>query len=143
MRLHYQRNPIDWIVDRLGIRREQIDWELLPQYAGHAWDGTRNPFRVMFEAIADEKWVGIESGTGLSKTFLGACTVLWFLEAFEDALVVTTAPKEKQLSLNIWKEIGRLHAKFGRGKLLSGMLRMNPPSDDWMATAFTAGVRAE
>ena len=145
-RIYYQTHPIDWIVDRLRIRREMIDWELLPQYRRHRWDGTPNPFKVLFDSLVKKKWVAIEGATGTSKTFYAACAKLWFLENFEDSMVVTTAPKKDQLELHIWKETSRLYPRFGRGKLMTLELRMAPdlPGDQgWKAIGFVAGVKAE
>jgi hypothetical protein len=72
-----------------------------------------------------------------------AALCLWFLENFEDSMVVTTAPKERQLEINIWQEIQKFYPKFNRGLLQSLQLKMDPPKDTWVMTAFVAGVRAE
>jgi hypothetical protein len=142
-RAKYQADPEGWIVDCLGVRRETLDWELLPEYKGHRWDGTRNPVKKTLQTLASGRWCAIEGATGTSKTFLAACITLWFLKNFDDSLVITTAPKEQQLSLHLWKEIGRLYPRFGHGELTKLMLRMNPPSNEWGAFGFVAGVRAE
>jgi len=138
----YQKNPLDYFHEKLGIRKETIDWSLIPEYDGHVWDGTPNPFMKILECLVANKWVGVESGTGTGKTFNAALIVLWFLECFPNSLVVTTAPKEKQLLLHVWKEIGKLHDTFGRGDLRKLALRMNPGRDDWVAVGFVAGVKA-
>jgi hypothetical protein len=142
-RERWQRHPIDYCVERLGVKRESLDWALLPAYQGHRWDGTENPIAWMFECLATNRWAAVEGATGTSKTFAAACATFWFLECFDDSVVITTAPKAQQLSLHIWKEIGKMYPRFARGELLQGMLRMNPPRDDWEAVAFVAGVRAE
>jgi phage terminase large subunit len=120
-----------------------IDWELHPQYKDHAWDGTVNPIKLMFESLAENKWVAVEGATGTSKTFFAACIVLWFLECFENSLVFTTAPREKQLTLNIWKEVGKRFPAFGRGKLTKLQLQMIQDSNEWAAHGFVSGVGAE
>lgn len=139
---HYRSNPLDYIVERLGIRRETLDWLLLPEYSTHRWDGTENPFVRILKGLVNNRWVGVESGTGTGKTMIGACIVLWFLECFENSLVVTTAPKRDQLALHIWREINRLHSRFNKGELLSLKLKMNENSEDWLAVGFVAGVKA-
>ena len=144
--VYYQKHPLDWVVDRLRVPRETMDWELYPGYEKHHWDGTRNPIKLMLESLALRQWVGVEGATGVSKTFFAACAALWFLECFENAMVVTTAPKKDQLELHIWKEIARLWPKFGRGKLMTQELRMNsemPGDQGWKAIGFVAGVKAE
>ncbi len=140
---YYRTNPLDYIVERLGIKKETLDWLLLTEYKKHRWDGTINPFIKIMNALVNHRWVGVESGTGTGKTMFGACIVLWFLECFENSLVVTTAPKRDQLSLHIWREINRLYSKFNRGELLSLKLKMKEESDDWLAVGFVAGVKAD
>lgn len=77
-------------------------------------------------------------------TYLGAAILLWFLECFKNSIVNTTAPKQDQLSQHIWKEVGILFPKFGRGELMQTMkLRMIPGDERWAASAFVAGVSAK
>ncbi|MBN8545796.1 MAG: hypothetical protein J0L60_06650 [Ignavibacteria bacterium] len=138
----YQKDPLAYFEERLGIRRETIDWSLIPEYEGHKWDGTPNPFKAVADALVNNRWVGVESATGTGKTHFGALVVFWFLECFENSIVVTTAPKQDQLMLHIWKEISKLYPKFGKGEYTSLKLRMNPRQDDWLAVGFVAGVKA-
>ena len=48
-------------------------------YDGNEWDGSVDPLSEVLEALARGEDVGVESGTGTGKTFLGAAIVLWFL----------------------------------------------------------------
>src|SRR5690606_34393261 len=137
------------IVDRLGIPEHTLRWSLLPAYRDHEWDGTPDPLAAVLEALAAGRNVGVESATGTGKTFLGACVVLWFLACWEDSIVVTAAPKEAQLKLHIWKEVGRLWPRFQRlfpeAVLIDGKVRMRDSVEDretWAATAFVCGVGA-
>lgn len=144
---HYRNNPLDYFVERLGVRAETIDWSLNPGYREHVWDGTENPFMKMLNGLINYSWVGIESGKGTGKTFIAACVVLWFLECFENSIVVTTAPKKEQLTLHVWKEMGELFKKFGKGYLDTLTLRMRidehgKKSYKWSAVGFVAGVDA-
>lgn len=140
----YQKNPLQWISDRLGVSKETILWSLNPGYENHKWDGTPDPlYKILLCLSEGIRRIGVESATGTGKTFLAACIVLWFLECFEGSLVVTSAPKQDQLSLHIWKEIGKLHSRFNRGDLTTLKLRMNPGRDDWIAVGFVAGVKAD
>jgi len=93
--------------------------------------------------LAAGHWVAVESGTNVGKTFLGACILFWFLECFENSIVVTTAPKREQLQLHIWKEVGKLYPRFNKGTLGMLKLRMNELRDDWLAVGFVAGIRAD
>ena len=139
---HYQTHPLDYMVERLGVKKEQFAWSNLSNYNNHQWDGTEDPFVKILQHLVDWNWVGVESAKGVGKTFFAACLVYWFLESFENSLVVTTAPKKDQLTLHVWKELGRLHTKFGRGDLTTLKLRMNPGFDDWVAVGYVAGVEA-
>lgn len=140
---YYQKNPIDYLVDILKVPKEFIEWSLLKGYADHVWDGDKDPLLKMLEAINAGKWIRIEGGTGTSKTFTLARIVLWFLDCFDNSLVVTVAPKEKQLELHIWKEIGKIHPQFGKGELTKLRLRMREDCPGWEAVGFVAGVSAE
>lgn len=140
---YYQQNPLDYFVERLGYRYETLVWSSNPGYDKHRWDGTKDPFVKILESINNNRWVGVESATSTGKTKFGAGLVLWFLECFENSLVVTTAPKEDQLKLHIWRELGRMFPKFGRGYLNNLKLKMRNDSDDWLAVGFVAGVAAD
>jgi hypothetical protein len=147
--VEYQRRPIDWMVDKLGIRREHIVWsEIGGPYETHKWDGTQDPLKEALEALANWEWVGVEAGTGVSKTWtLAAAGSLWFLACFEDSIVVSLAPKEKQLTMNMWKELHEhwpaFQRHFPQAKLQTLKIRMRGGLDEkWAATGFAAGVGA-
>lgn len=145
----YRLDPVTWAGDVLGIPANTIRWSLNEGYDRHKWDGTPDPLALIAESLAQGMDVGVESGTGTGKTFEGGWLVLWFLACFRDSIVVTTAPKEQQLSLHIWKEIGRLWPKFRerypQAELLDLKVRMKPDADDketWAAVGFACGVDA-
>lgn len=104
--VEYQRDPIGWARDILGIPEHYLRWSLNPGYAHHTWDGAADPIATIAEAIAAGKNVGVESGTGTGKTHLGGWLCPWFLVCFPNAIVPTLAPKEDQLTLHLWKEMG-------------------------------------
>ena len=93
-------------------------------YEGHRWDGDKDPLAEVWRGLAqartdiDEgrsptyRFFGIESATGTSKTYALARIVLWFLDCYPDSLIVTTAPKQDQLKLNLWSELSLLFPKF-------------------------------
>ena len=147
----YQEDPVGWIRDKLKVPEHTLRWTLNKGYGAHEWDGTVDPLSEVLEALARHEDVGVESGTGTGKTFLGAAVVLWFLACFEDSIVVTAAPKLAQLTKHIWKEIGVLwphfQHHFPHAQLLSsGVIRMRPAIEDresWAATAFGCGVGAD
>jgi hypothetical protein len=143
----YQPDPLGFCADVLAVKRETLVWSLNGYGEDYKWDGTPDPIAAVFYAIRDGKRViGVESATTTGKTFLGACVVLWFLACFKNATVVTVAPKEKQLELHIWKEIGKLwpgfHARFPQAEMTHLRIRMVSGSDAWAAHGFIAGVAA-
>lgn len=150
--------PIVWAAERMGIDPATLVWSMQPEYAGHKWDGTKDPFVEVAAALARWQNVGVESATGTGKTFFGAVCVLWFLDCYPPyqdihgadkpgGLVVTTAPKEDQLKLHIWKEIRQLWPKFQKlhpGAQLSHLrIQMRPRDDAWAAHGFACGVGAD
>jgi phage terminase large subunit len=138
----WRADPISYLQERLGIPRSSIVWSENKGYENHKWDGDKDPLATALQALADWKWVAIQSATGTGKTYLVAAVVLWFLECWENALVGTIAPKADQLKLHAWREIGRLYDEFGWGELQTLELRMKPGKQDWSAVGFVAGVKA-
>lgn len=148
--VEYQKRPVEWIVEKLGVPEKTLRWSLNDGYPDHKWDGDKDPIVLILEALARGEDVGVESATGVGKTFIAACIVLWFLACFEDAIVITAAPKEDQLLLHVWKEIGNLWDRFQRwfpqAELSQGKVRMRPMDsgkEKWAATAFVCGVGAD
>lgn len=150
--VEYQRRPIDWMVEQLGVPRETLIWSLHEAYETHRWDGDVDPFVQMAEALAcyDEngvRAVACESGTTTGKTVFLAFVILWFLACFDNALVVTVAPKEDQLRFHVWKQITaywpRFQLLFPGAKKDTLRIQMVPGSDVWGAIGFVAGVKAD
>lgn len=143
----YQRSPIRWMVERLGIPERTLRWSMNPGYERHVWDGTPDPLVVICDSLAAWQNVGVESATGTQKTFTAAAIMYWFLDCFEDSIVTTMAPREKQLELHLWKEARRLWPRFKRlrpdafWKYLS--VQMEKGSEVWAAQGVGVGVRAE
>lgn len=145
----YQRRPVDWLEHVLGFEREHIEWTRYPEYADHRWDGTPDPLVKALTALANWQWCAVEAGTATSKTYtLGAGGMLWFLAAFENARVVTVAPKEDQLTRNLWKEVSELWPRFARyfpdATQQHLNIRMRGGIDEnWAAVGMVAGVGAD
>lgn len=145
----YQKRPLDWIVTYLGVPENTIRWSMNPGYENHSWDGDPDPLVTALQGLADWRDVGIESATGTGKTYIAACITYWFLACFENSIVITAAPTEKMLHLQIWKEIGGLWLQFKRhfpaAEIFNGKIRMKPAEGEkekWAATAFVCGVGA-
>jgi len=161
-RKFYQMNPMEWIVDVLGVKRDTIKWSLFPQYKEKGyidengnytdkWDGTPDPIFTTMDSLAKWKNVALESSTATGKSFIAACLVLWFLDCFpEDTLVYTIAPRKQQLE-NIWKHIEDLFGKFKERWpdaqiMASKEIRMRGKHSEqkgsWKAEGFIAEVQA-
>jgi phage terminase large subunit len=161
----YQRDPVAWAVERLGITEPTIRWSMNPGYSKKdwtrpgeyrptaRWDGDVDPLVKIATALVRSESVAVESATGTGKTFWGAVLALWFLDVFRPtqpdgpgAIVITAAPKEQQLTLHIWKEIGALWSRFQllnpAAELTQLRIRMRPGRADWGAVGFVAGVGA-
>lgn len=144
--VQYQRDPVGFFRDVLGIPEHTIRWSLNPGYDKHRWDGTPDPLVVVAEALADWKNVGVESGTGTGKSFELAALILWFVACWDGARVFTFAPKEDQLRLYSWAEIRkmwpRFKARFPSAELTDLRIRMIPGSDEWGAWGWPVQVRS-
>jgi hypothetical protein len=56
-------------------------------------------------AVKKNREVAVRSCHGAGKTFVSACLVHWFLTAFPDSIVITTAPTNRQVKEVLWREI--------------------------------------
>lgn len=144
----YATDPIGWAVEKLGIPEHTIRWSLNPGYGAHQWDGDPDPIALLAEALRDWQSVGCESGTGTGKSFTMAWLILWFLACWEGARAFTFAPKEDQLRLYIWTEIGKLwptfQAHFPTATLTDLCIRIRGGTDDsWGARGYAVGIKAD
>jgi hypothetical protein len=146
----WRKDPVGWAEARLGVDPRTLRWSLYGgAYETHLWDGDTDPLATALEALAAGKWVGLESGKGTGKTFgLAAIASLWFLENFlPDPTVVSLAPKEKQLELHMWKQIGRFMARFRASHPVAELKRLHlqmrsdedPEKASWNAWGYAAG----
>jgi phage terminase large subunit len=144
--VEYQKDPIGWIVEKLGIPERTLRWSMNPGYVAHQWDGTKDPLVEIGEALAAWQDVAVESGTGTGKSFFVACICLWFLACHPNARVYSYAPKEDQLRLYMWTEIRhlwpRFKALFPTARLTDLRIRMDGESDKWGAFGYSVQIRA-
>lgn len=148
--LYYRANPVAWLKDRFGEDAKTAQWDLWPGYEGHDWDGTPNPFLAAWQGLSEGYNVGIESATSTGKTYMLARIVYWFLDCFENPLVVTCAPKRDQLKLLLWSEISRSWENFRKTRPHALLNSLNLKKDlthpsffgSAEAVGFVAGVGA-
>ena len=149
----WRSQPLVWLEERFGEKATDFQWSAFcKQYMTHVWDGDVDPIANAWKDIANKKWVSVKAATGTSKTYWLARLVYWFLDCYEDGLVVTTAPAETQLKINLWGEISKSFDKFQKIRPYAYMTSLglkpefhNPDIPYWnsyMATGLVAGVKA-
>ena len=85
--------------------------------------------REILNAVANNRKVAVRSCNGAGKTFTAAITTLWWLISYDNAIVITTAPSERQVKELLWREIRRLympHRETIGGKLTRTRLDFSP-----------------
>lgn len=65
----------------------------------------------IIEAVRDFREVSVKSCNGSGKTYTAASIVHWWLMAFEDSVVITTAPTFRQVKELLWREIRAVNTK--------------------------------
>lgn len=150
--VEYQRDPVRFAVEKLGMPEHTLRWSMNPGYENHVWDGTPDPIVAMADALANYEDVGAESGTGLGKSHALGWLSLWFLASWGGARVFSYAAKEDQLDLYAWNEIRKLWPRFRRlfpmARLYKSLrIRMDGAEDEgelagWGADGRTVGVGA-
>lgn len=155
----YRRNPLFWLEDRFGEDPKGFKWSMWgDEYDTHDWDGDVNPISEAWLSVARGDWTGIHSATSTGKTYTLARIVLWYLDVYEDSLVVTSAPKESQLKLHLWAEISKIFGKFKKIRPYSELYALRLVVDSrefdknadeeslaksWQAVGFVAGAGAD
>lgn len=65
----------------------------------------------ILHALRDNDYVAVRSCNGSGKTYTAALATLWWLMAHDEAIVITTAPSERQVKQLLWREIRSLYNK--------------------------------
>lgn len=102
-----QSSEQDWSQDPVGYVREVLHVE--------PWEKQRQ----ILEAVRDHRRVAVRSCHHSGKTWCAAAIVHWFCRSFDPALVITTAPTDRQMRKLLWYEISR----HQQGANLSGRLQ--------------------
>ena len=113
-----REDPVFFLTDVLGVE----PWEKQEQ---------------IIESVRDNANTCVASGHGVGKTFVSACTTLWYLCCHYQSRVITTAPTNRQVESILWAEIWNLY-KNSRvplgGKLLKTSLNME---EKWFALGLS------
>lgn len=94
----------------------------------------------ILNALRDHDYVAVRSCNGSGKTFVGALALIWWLLVHDEAVVITTAPTERQVKEVFWREVRALRRKARHivtGKMGVNRLEM---SDKRFAFGFTTNI---
>ena len=83
----------------------------------------------ILNAVSNNQQVAVRSCNGAGKTFTAAIATLWWLMSYDNAIVITTAPSERQVKELLWREIRQLympHRETIGGKLTRTRLDFAP-----------------
>jgi hypothetical protein len=106
--LRYQEDPVPFVRDVLGAD----PWERQVQ---------------ILQAVGQFRRVTVRSCHHSGKTWTAAALTHWFLRAFDPALVLTTAPTERQVKEVLWYEIAQQHHRARLGGILNTLtLEVSP-----------------
>lgn len=109
-----------------------------PDYFFNSFLGTEfwdKQHEIVF-AVLDHERVTVRSGNSSGKTFTLAQIILWFMFAFPPAVVISTAPTNRQVENQLWREIRRSHKNAKRhlgGRMLKKQFILD---EDWYAIGF-------
>ena len=65
--------------------------------------------KMVLNSIAQYKRTSVKSGHGVGKTMVMAIACLYFISVYDPAVVLTTAPTERQVKQLLWREIRHRH----------------------------------
>jgi hypothetical protein len=106
----HERSPTAWMEDTLGVTT-------LEDYQDRMGDDI-----VKYDRVA------IRAAHSLGKTYYMARIALWFLNSFDESIVITTAPTHRQVKALLWGELRDAYNKSKTplgGKLLDMELKYN------------------
>ncbi len=123
--LGYRRNPGLFFRDVLG-------WE--------PWGKQLEIAEAVRDAIYDDgpKRVAVRSGNGVGKTAIAARIMLWALRCWPGAVVITTAPTERQVNELLWREARG--AYLGAAIPLGGRFYNRQPRWEIAAQRYALGL---
>ena len=107
---HIRAKPVHFACNTLGVE---------------PWDKQK----LILNAIANNRSVAVRSCNGAGKTFTAAVTILWWLMSYDNAIVITTAPSERQVREILWRELRNLYMPVRDmigGKLTRTRLEFGP-----------------
>jgi len=91
----------------------------------------------IIESVRDHPNTVVASGHGVGKTFISACTTLWFLFTRYQSRIITTAPTNRQVESILWAEIWNLYKNANvplGGRLLKTSLNIE---EKWFSVGMS------
>ena len=87
--------------------RERAKWRNRPEwFATHRLGvNLRQEQLQVLKALRSHDLVAVQAPYGSGKTYAAAIAVIWWLMAHDPAIAITTAPTERQVRQQIWREI--------------------------------------
>ena len=79
-------------------------------------------------AVKDHRLVAVRSCNASGKTYAAALAAVWWLMAHDEAIVITTAPTDRQVRETVWREIRTIYSKnrdLIRGKITATRLELS------------------
>ena len=128
---YLQSNPVKWGEKTFGYT--------------YRWKGTEERYtpdqKEAMMSVAKNKYTVCVSGNGVGKTFMAADIALWFLNCFENSIVITTAPTLRQVQKLLWKEVG---SRYDSGRIGGNMNTLNLAlGTEWFMSGFTASTSVD
>ena len=121
--------------DRVVARKDPV-WLATRILGVKPWGKQRDILR----ALRDHDYVAVRSCNGSGKTFTAALATIWWLLAHDEAVVITTAPSERQVKELLWREIRSVYrdnSELIGGKLTGTSLEL---SDKRFAFGFSTNT---
>ncbi len=81
--------------------------------------------RAIIDSVQKNQRTSVRACHGSSKTICAAAIGVTFLNLYEDSIVITTAPGERQVKDLLWKEIRNFYRKFGGDRLVGKCQELN------------------
>ena len=104
-----RNNPVAFVEHELG----ETPWEKQQE---------------ILTALRKHRLVAVRSCNASGKTYAAALAAVWWLMTHDEAIVITTAPTDRQVKETLWREIKTIHSKNKEligGKITSTRLELS------------------
>ena len=128
------RTPRNLTHNEIRKTRKDPVWFAKNILAAKPWKKQRD----ILYALTRHRNIAVQSCNGSGKSHAAAIATLWWLMAYQDATVITTAPSKRQVQQILWREIRSLYLRnehIIQGKITQTQLDIAPRR---FAIGFTA-----